>query len=258
MTPLKNTLCSCFVLFLFATFLPKPLLSQDAPDITVQQGPNGITVIHGAETLRLTACGPDVIHVVAGPGNPQSASPYQPWIVSRCLPHPMNTQRSANEVTVSTSQIKVSIALHGAHLTFEDAAGNVLLKEQIHWDPRSYVPDVANGEKVYQVSDLFSPDVSEGLYGLGQHQNGVFNSRGTVIALAQINTSVAVPLLVSTNGYGILWNTASKSWFDDRFPRDMKFTSEAADAVDYYFFYGPEIDAIIHHYRDLTGHAPLF
>jgi alpha-D-xyloside xylohydrolase len=28
--------------------------------------------------------------------------------------------------------------------------------------------------------------------------------------------------------------------------------------VDYYFFYGPEADQIIHQYRQLTGHAPLF
>ncbi|MBV9267940.1 MAG: DUF5110 domain-containing protein, partial [Acidobacteriaceae bacterium] len=72
------------------------------------------------------------------------------------------------------------------------------------------------------------------------------------------NANVALPLLISSNGSAILWNTASRSWFDDRFPPELKLTADAADAIDYYFLYGPEMDSIIHQYRDLTGHAPLF
>jgi len=39
--------------------------------------------------------------------------------------------------------------------------------------------------------------------GLGQDQNGAFNYRDSLVELGQANTDVAVPLLVSTNGYGI-------------------------------------------------------
>ena len=38
----------------------------------------------------------------------------------------------------------------------------------------------------------------------------------------------------------------------------MKLTADAASAIDYYFLYGPEMDSLIHQYRELTGHAPLF
>ena len=51
----------------------------------------------------------------------------------------------------------------------------------------------------------------EGLYGLGQHQAGVWNYRGETIDLSQENTEIAIPLLVSTNGYGIFWNNPSRS-----------------------------------------------
>ncbi len=123
---------------------------------------------------------------------------------------------------------------------------------------RVYTPAVVNGENVYHTKTRFFIGPSEGFYGLGQHQSGVFNYRGNVVELAQANTDVAMPLLLSTNGYGILWNTASHSWFDNRFPTEMTLSAKAADAIDYYFLYGPEFDQIIHEYRDLTGHAPLF
>ena len=67
-----------------------------------------------------------------------------------------------------------------------------------------------------------------------------------------------MPLLISTNGYGIMWNTASRTEFDNRFQRSMKISAKLADVIDYYFLYGPEVDQIIHEYRNLTGHAPLF
>ncbi len=67
-----------------------------------------------------------------------------------------------------------------------------------------------------------------------------------------------MPLLLSTNGYGILWNSASHSTFDNRFARELNSAPPPPRGVDYYFFYGPEMDTIIHHYRELTGHAPLF
>jgi len=47
----------------------------------------------------------------------------------------------------------------------------------------------------------------EAIFGLGQHQNGLVNYRGTVVHLQQENREVGVPMLVSSKGYGILWIT---------------------------------------------------
>jgi alpha-D-xyloside xylohydrolase len=44
---------------------------------------------------------------------------------------------------------------------------------------------------------------------------------------------------------------------DNRFPLELSFESMAADQVDYYVLYGPEMDKIIHQYRSMTGHTPL-
>jgi alpha-D-xyloside xylohydrolase len=232
-------------------------VSAASEPIRVERQSAGVVMHNGEETLRLTVCSPTAIHVVAGPGNPSAASPQQPWITSPCQPGQFEFTQNEKEATVTTSALKVTIELKVGNLVFRDIAGTTLLAER-GLKPRSYVPAIVNGEKVYGVDDEFSPEPREGLYGLGQHQNGMFNYRGAVVELGQGSTDVAVPLLISSNGYGVLWNTAGLSYFDNRFAGEMKLSTVAADAVDYYFFYGPEIDQVIHQYREMTGHAPLF
>src|SRR5581483_4024668 len=59
---------------------------------------------------------------------------------------------------------------------------------------------------------LLSP--GEALYGLGQHQEGFFNLRDIPVELLQANTNIAIPFLLSTNGYGLLWNNAALTEFN--------------------------------------------
>ncbi len=51
---------------------------------------------------------------------------------------------------------------------------------------------------------MLAPD--EAIYGLGQHQQSVMNHRGAEVLLLQKNREVAVPVLVSSRGYGVLWD----------------------------------------------------
>lgn len=211
------------------------------------------------EVVEITFCSEGVFHVRALPTSAPATNPLpQPWIVTPCTPIATKFAASNGEAHLRSTQLDVSMNLRDGSFQVLDAGGQRLLRENHHGDPRRYDPISKAGQQLYSVSERFLPDMLEGIYGLGQHQNGVFNYRGTVVELAQANSDIDVPLLLSANGYGILWNSASRSNFDNRFARELKLTAEAADAIDYYVFYGPEMDAIIHHYRELTGHAPLF
>jgi alpha-D-xyloside xylohydrolase len=231
--------------------------SAIAAPVQVEKTSAGLVMRLDDETLQLSVCGPGVLHIVAGPGNPKAASPTAPWLVQPCIPGTFDFTQDEKEATLRTEQLQVKIRLETGQVYYYNAKGELLLFESDR-RPREYISDVVNGEKLYHVSERFQPAPTEGFYGLGQHQSGVFNYRGSVVEMAQANTDVAVPLLISTNGYGILWNTASKSWFDNRFASELKLRTEAADAIDYYFLYGPEVDQIVHQYREITGHAPLF
>ena len=46
----------------------------------------------------------------------------------------------------------------------------------------------------------------EYLYGLGQFQDGFLNLRGLSRRLTQVNTQISIPMLLSSKGYGVLWN----------------------------------------------------
>lgn len=245
-----------------AAVLPPALTEAQPLDIpsgpvTVEETPSGVVVHNGKETVTITIHVPDVIHVVAGPGAPNGASPHAPWLVSVGAAQRPQVTRTADKVTIQTAKLSVQIDLKEGLLRFLDAAGKTLLQESPRV-PRRYIPTEVNGEKLYRVDQRFFPDALEGIYGLGQHQSGVFDQRGAVVELAQANTNVSIPLFVSTLGYGLLWNTAAKSWFDNRFPSELKLTAEAADAIDYFVIYGPSIDRVIQLYRGMTGAAPLF
>ena len=161
----------------------------------------------------------------------------------------------AKVVTISTSRLKIEVTRGDSSIIFYDAAGHKLAQE----NTRTLTPVEVNGEKTYH-SERFTNmwDTQEAFYGLGQHQAGVWNHRGEAVDLSQDNTNISIPMLLSSNGYGIFWNNGSRSRFNNRFVHALYLSSEAADSVDYYFIYGPDFDQIVAAYRDLTGTAPLF
>ena len=237
----------------------EPAAAPDSPPyFALQELPAALLLHNDAESLRITICAPDIIHVVAAArGAPEHASAQTPWILRPDQAQKPELTRNGDQVTLRTSRMSLQIDLKAGLLRFVDPGGKTLLQESPRV-PRRYVPDTVNGERVYRVEQRFYPDGLEGLYGLGQHQGGAFDQRGTVVELAQANSNVAIPLFVSTLGYGVLWNTASHSVFDNRFPTELKLSAKAVDAIDYYVFYGPSIDRIIQLYRGMTGQAPLY
>ena len=173
-----------------------------------------------------------------------------------CPGAPFTFAQDENAASLKTAQLEVIVNIERGNLTFRTLGGESLLNEG-NSIPRTYEPVELNGDRTFHVTDRFSPTITEALYGLGQHQNGMFNYRGATVELGQNNTDVAIPLLISSKGYGLMWNTAALTYFDNRFPLDMKLTSIAGKSIDYYFLYGPEMDAVLHEYRNMTGHTPM-
>jgi alpha-D-xyloside xylohydrolase len=225
---------------------------------SVQQSQRGMQAAIGSEAIEITVCSASVVHVVARP-DATAKDVARPWMLQQsesCPGAPFQFSRDAASATIKTDRVAVSIDLERGNLSFGAAGGDALLREGNSL-PRTYEPMQVNGERTYRITDRFSPTPTEALYGLGQHQSGIFNYRGSTIELGQNNTDVAIPLLVSSRGYALMWNTAALTWVDNRFPTELTFSAAAGHAVDYYFIYGPEMDAIIHAYRSMTGHAPM-
>jgi alpha-D-xyloside xylohydrolase len=225
------------------------------PVKSVQQTSDGAVFTMGSGTLKLQVCSDSVVHVLYSPtaAFPKRADlvvTKENWPVSK-----FTMQSSDDAVTLATSLLRLTVTRKDGAIAYAEASGGPLVQEA----SRRMTPVKVNGEDTFRAESFINIYGShEGLYGLGQHQAGVWNYRGESVDISQDNTNIAVPLMVSSKGYGIFWNNTSRSRFNNRFANYLYISSDVADVIDYYFFYGPDIDKIIASYRELTGQAPLF
>ncbi|MFV0502940.1 MAG: TIM-barrel domain-containing protein [Lachnospirales bacterium] len=95
----------------------------------------------------------------------------------------------------------------------------------------------------------------EAIYGSGQQEEGKLNIRGTRVYLHQSNLKISIPMFISTNGYGLLFDNYSPLIFNDN-EYGSYIYGEASQQLDYYFMAG-NFDEIIGSYRELTGKTPM-
>src|SRR4029078_10324752 len=71
------------------------------------------------------------------------------------------------------------------------------------------------GEQTHHVQQAWQTNADESLSGLAQRQEGKLDIKGYDFDLWQRNTVVYVPMVVSSRGYGLLWDNTSPSKFGD-------------------------------------------
>jgi alpha-D-xyloside xylohydrolase len=116
-------------------------------------------------------------------------------------------RREGALATLVMPQASAEVGLADGRIVIRDPRGAVLLDE--HAPARKLAPVTIEGQPWLATRVQFNRGTDEGLYGLGQHQNRQMNYNGEDVELAQHNMAIAVPYLVSTRGYGILWDNAS-------------------------------------------------
>jgi alpha-D-xyloside xylohydrolase len=119
----------------------------------------------------------------------------------------------ASAATLATTKLRTRVDLRTGAVSFLDSAGKIILAERPHG--RSLAPAEVQGEKTFHVRQQWEAGADESLYGLGQRQLGVLDIKGYDLDLWQHNTHVVVPFLVSSRGYGILWDNDSFTRFGD-------------------------------------------
>lgn len=221
----------------------------------VHQEADGVLLTMKSGVLRFQVCTDSILRLTYAPGAAIPDTPQYIVVKSSWPAVKFNVASTDKEITLTAASLKVIITRQNGDIVYQDASGHKLFGDHT----RTLTPVVVNGEKTYH-SEMFSDlwDSTEAFYGLGQHQAGVLNYHGEDVELSQDNTNISTPFVVSSRGYGILWNNTSRSRFNNRFLHALYLSSEVADTVDYYFIYGPDFDKVIASYRELTGQAPLF
>lgn len=96
----------------------------------------------------------------------------------------------------------ITAAVKGNTLTIKDKEGRTVFQATTH--------RFDEGEATL----TFNSPKDECLYGLGQFQDGYSNVRGLPRRLTQVNTQISIPMLMSSKGYGVLWNNYGLTEFN--------------------------------------------
>src|SRR5690348_4609105 len=134
----------------------------------------------------------------------------------------------AGTVVLSTGEVTAVVRLDDGQVTFEDEHGRVITREVPNG--REMRPVTVDGQPYYALRQQFEATPGEALYGLGQHQTGIIDYKGRDLTLAQHNMDVAVPFVVSSRDYGILWDNDSVTRFGD--PRPWQQLSKSLTLYD--------------------------
>ena len=117
------------------------------------------------------------------------------------------------EAVLSTAKLQVHVNLANGAVSFFDASSKPVLAEKA--DGRTITPAEVQGEQTFHVRQQWEPNADESLYGLGQRQIGIIDIKDYDLDLWQHNAHVVVPFLVSSRGYGVLWDNLSFTRFGD-------------------------------------------
>ncbi len=145
------------------------------------------------------------------------------------------------------------------------ASGKVLLTMR-NWSmipnpPETAVSNAATQEQNKpgsRVSATFDSPADEHYYGLGQQQQGFLDLRDHQIKCwhdysATGGENVCVPFMVSSRGYGLVWDNPSKTTIDLGFNQRNVWSSQVGDRVSFFVIAGDNTDEIYEGYRQLTG-----
>ncbi len=258
-TSAKKHLCSTLIIGILAVAAAPAKAAVTAP----KKLSDGAQFTVDGGTLRIQFWSPEIVRVTYAPGAelPEMKSLS---VVATQANVPLTRQENDQAFTLATPLVKVKIDKQTGAASFLDAADHVLLREAL--DGRKFQPTTIAGASVTSAAQSFETTSDEGIYGLGQHQRGVwnYNSGSGSVRLAQANTDVGVPVITSSKAYVLLWDnpavtTISSSASDSNVgAKVLRWSSEFGKAIDYYFCFGDgTIDSAMKAYRHLTGDAPL-
>jgi alpha-D-xyloside xylohydrolase len=232
---------------------PELVMIASAVQSTIDIDGDALVRQCGHELLRVEPWGSDSVRVRVslGPTNPEPGA---------LLGKPARV----GEATIDdrggrlvVGALTVELAPAGMLRFTRTADGTELLAEDpIHfwWPGSRNFSSPANG--YYKIEQRFRAYDGERLYGLGQHQHGRLDQKGIVIDLEQRNAEVCIPFLVSSRGYGLLWNNPAVGRVELG-ETGTRWVADGAPSIDYWVTTGAPAE-IASNYADATGHPSTF
>jgi alpha-D-xyloside xylohydrolase len=221
-----------------------------------------LEVSHRHERLRIEAWGLDSVRVRAA----QFAIPAD--TVGALDDRPTGTPTPVIELGEDRAQlvngevtVEVGFDRGAAYpeplVTFRrTSTGEELLAEsrEHFWMPGARV-FLGNRSRAYQIDQQFAAYPGERIYGMGQRTHGRLDLKGLALDLVQRNAEVNIPFILSSRGYGLLWNMPGIGRVEFA-ENATRWNAAQARVLDYWFTAAPGPAEIMSRYADATGHVP--
>ena len=146
-----------------------------------------VNIPFGKGTLRLTPLTENALRVEYAEGNQKDSLPE--WVYVKT--------EATKWKDGQTRKMQVRVDAERQTLTVMNAEGQSVFVAKGH----ELTKDATGKARL----TIESPK-DEHLYGMGQFQDGHNNIRGLSRRLTQVNTQTSIPMLISSKGYGLLWN----------------------------------------------------
>ena len=243
-----------------------------------QKQGNALTARRGGETLRIEGWGKDALRVRAVMNDawtgrcqaltePPAPSACEIRIGEEKEPAGDGTFRSVPCAEIVNGRIRATVNFAGVVSFFRD--GKLVLREYY----RSYGGTLVKtsrclkivnrewkgnpGGSEYALTVRFDPNPGEKIFGMGQYQQPDLDLKGTMLELAQRNSQISVPFMMSSLGYGFLWNNPAVGRVT--FANNLtEWTARSTTEMDYWICAGEDPKEILEKYTAVTGRAPMF
>lgn len=172
----------------------------------------------------------------------------------------------ATEASITNGKITAKVS-HEGWISYYNQKGELLTAE--YWrnrnrlnrycvplriDARELKPIAGSSD--YTLMARFEAFDDEKIFGMGQYQDRQLNKKGALLELAHRNSQASVPFMISSRGYGLLWNnpaigtahfgTNKTEWYAQRTKK-----------LDYYITAGDTPSEIEEQYSAVTGRTPM-
>ena len=193
---MKNTLSLFFFVILIIT------ISCKNTDMKILD--NGVVFNVPQGKMKLEVCREDIIRVMVSPSDTFSSRKSLMLVENPWKKTAFSSEIKNDTVFLKTEKFLVKVGIKSGAVKFFDIQGKLVLAERD--TVKKFTSASVCGENTQSIRQQWESPEDEKLYGLGHHQNGLFNNRGANIDLWQENWEIVVPFFTSSRGYGILWD----------------------------------------------------
>jgi alpha-D-xyloside xylohydrolase len=167
------------------------------------------------------------------------------------------------ESSITNGKIRATVNALG-RIAFFNQRGERILAEC--WRTRQDKPSLSlrrSGREFKSVagSDFrlalrFLPNDAERIFGMGQYQMPYLDMKGCSLELAQRNSQASVPFILSSLGYGFLWNNPAigRATFGKN---ETEWVADCSRQMDYWITAGDTPAEIEEAYASVVGKAPM-